>query len=108
MCSGLNKVAIGPPNKESPCKIKDFLLFCLLPQGVQNEHSYRVHSVDVNGLSFSPCSHRVDVNGLVDRVASLPVFDVNGSLARCERLAGFDVNGCPARCERFAGQAHYL
>ena len=77
------RVLLRPPTQESPCKIRDFLLFCPLPRGVQNEHSYRVHSIDVNGLSFTHCSPRVDVNGLAVRVASLLVFDVNSLSQLC-------------------------
>ena len=97
------RVLLRPPTQESPCKIRDFLLFCPLPQEVQNEHADRVHSVDVIGLCSCTCSHRVDVNGLAVRVASLLVFDVNRLPARLASLPVFDVNGSLARCERLAG-----
>ena len=77
--------------------------FLSAPPGVQNEHADRVHFFDMIGLCSCTCSHRVDVNGLAVRVASLLVFDVNRLPARVASLPVFDVNGSLARCERLAG-----
>ena len=55
-------------------------IFYQFPQGVQNEHSYRVHFFEMKGLGSCTCSHRVDVDGLTVRAASLLVFDVNSLL----------------------------
>ena len=79
-----------------------FFFFVRSP-GVQNEHADRVHFFDMIGLCSCTCSHRVNVNGLAVRVASLLVFDVNRLPARVASLPVFDVNGSLARCERLAG-----
>ena len=99
--TGSSPVATTNPRKS--LKNQGLSSFLSAPPGVQNEHADRVHFFDMNGLCSCTCSHRVDVDGLAVRVASLLVFDVNRLPVRVVFLPVFDVNGSLARDERLAG-----